>query len=109
VPASTPSSVAAGWSSRAPTFHSLRYSHGSALIAAGWDLEEVSARLGHASTATTMRAYIHAYDAARRSEDRRGRLAALYPGVEAQVEATGRTEPHQPGGEVAQFPRPQAK
>jgi hypothetical protein len=31
----------------APTFHCLRHSHGSALIAAGWDIEEVSARLGH--------------------------------------------------------------
>jgi integrase len=37
----------------APTFHSLRHTHGSALIASGWDIEEVSARLGHASTATT--------------------------------------------------------
>lgn len=62
----------------APTFHSLRHTHGSALIAAGWDIEEVSARLGHASTATTQRAYIHAYDAARRSDGRRDRLAQLY-------------------------------
>ncbi len=62
----------------APTFHSLRHSHGSALIAAGWDLEEVSARLGHADIGTTQRAYVHAYDAARRSEERRNRLATLY-------------------------------
>lgn len=62
----------------APTFHNLRHSHGSALIASGWDIEEVSARLGHANTATTQRAYIHAYDAARRSDQRRDRLAALY-------------------------------
>ena len=62
----------------APTFHSLRHSHGSALIAAGWDLEEVSARLGHADVGTTQRAYVHAYDAARRSDERRNRLAALY-------------------------------
>ena len=62
----------------APTFHNLRHSHGSALIAAGWDIEEVSARLGHANVATTMRAYVHEYEAARRSDDRRNRLAALY-------------------------------
>ncbi|MGZ6638200.1 MAG: tyrosine-type recombinase/integrase, partial [Solirubrobacteraceae bacterium] len=62
----------------APTFHSLRHSHGSALIAAGWDIEEVSARLGHSNVATTQRAYVHAYDAARCSEHRRERLAALY-------------------------------
>lgn len=62
----------------APTFHSLRHTHASRLIAAGWDLEEVSARLGHADVGTTQRAYVHAYDAARRSDDRRARLAALY-------------------------------
>jgi integrase len=92
----------------APTFHSLRYTHGSALIAAGWDLDEVSARLGHANIATTMRAYVHSYDAARRSDDRRGRLAAVY-GVGAQMGAADRTGAHQRGGEVARFARPAAK
>ena len=62
----------------APTFHNLRHSHGSALIAAGWDLEEVSARLGHANVSTTARIYVHEYDAARRSQHRRDRLAAMY-------------------------------
>ena len=72
----------------APTFHSLRHTHGSALIADGWDIEEVSARLGHADVATTMRVYVHEFEAARRSSDRRSRLAALYaPAVEADVEA----------------------
>ena len=61
----------------APTFHSLRHSHGSALIAGGWDIEEVSARLGHTNIGTTQRIYVHAYDAARRSEQRRNRLAAM--------------------------------
>ena len=70
----------------APTFHSLRHSHASALIAAGWDIEEVSARLGHTSVATTQRIYVHQFDASRRSGDRRNRLAALY-GVEAPMEA----------------------
>jgi integrase len=67
----------------APTFHNLRHSHGSALIAAGWDIEEVSARLGHSDVGTTQRAYVHAYDAARRSDHRRSRLAALYADDEA--------------------------
>jgi integrase len=62
----------------APTFHDLRHSHGSALIAAGWDIEEVSARISHSNIATTTRIYVHAYDAARRSKQRRGRLTALY-------------------------------
>jgi hypothetical protein len=62
----------------APTFHDLRHSHASALIAAGWDIEEVSARLGHANVGTTQRIYVHAFDAARRSDDRRSRLTKLY-------------------------------
>ena len=70
----------------APTFHSLRHTHGSALIAAGWDIEEVSARLGHSDIGTTQRAYVHAYDAARRSEQRRNRLAAMYTTGKSQAE-----------------------
>ena len=62
----------------APTFHDLRHSHASALIAQGWDVAEVSARLGHSSVATTMRIYAHQFDAANRSADRRARLTALY-------------------------------
>lgn len=61
------------------TLHALRHTHGSALIAASWDIEEVSARLGHADVTTTLREYTHAYDAARRSDARRDRLALLYP------------------------------
>jgi integrase len=72
----------------APTFHSLRHTHASALIAQGWDIQEVSARLGHSSIATTQRIYIHEFDAAGRSADRRSRLTALYtPAVEADMEA----------------------
>jgi integrase len=62
----------------APTFHALRHSHASALIAQGWDIEEVSARLGHASVAITQRIYVHQFDAARRSPERRARLEKLY-------------------------------
>jgi integrase len=69
----------------APTFHDLRHSHASALIAQGWDIEEVSARLGHASVGTTQRIYVHAFDAARRSGDRRARLTKLYEGVPANT------------------------
>ena len=61
-----------------PTFHSLRHSHASRLIAAGWDIQEVSARLGHSDISTTQRIYIHEFDAAARSDDRRSRLASLY-------------------------------
>jgi len=80
----------------APTFHNLRHSHGSALIAAGWDIEEVSARLGHADVSITLKTYVHEYQAAKRSDDRRNRLAALYGGnVEASVEAAGSSKTKQ--------------
>lgn len=62
----------------APTFHSLRHSHGSALIASGWDLEEVSARLGHRDVTITARVYVHAYESAKRSAARTSRLEAMY-------------------------------
>lgn len=74
----------------APTFHSLRHSHGSALIASGWDIEEVSRRLGHGDTAITHRTYIHAYEASRRAADRSSRLEAIYGSVvEALNGSTG--------------------
>jgi len=62
----------------APTFHPLRHSHSSALIAQGWDPVEVSVRLGHASVSITLTIYAHEFDAARRSQDRRDGLASLY-------------------------------
>ena len=57
----------------APTFHDLRHTHASALIAQGWDIESVSARLGHADVATTQRIYVHEFDAANRSDERRAK------------------------------------
>jgi integrase len=63
-----------------PTFHDLRHSHASALIAQDWDIESVSARLGHADITTTQGIYVHAFDAANRSDERRAKLAALYGG-----------------------------
>ena len=77
----------------APTFHNLRHSHGSALIAAGWDIEEVSARLGHANVGTTKRAYVHAYEAARHSLQRRSSLTALTP---MTIAVTARTRSNSP-------------
>ncbi len=65
-------------SAPAPTFHDLRHTHASALIAQGWDIESVSARLGHADITTTQRIYVHEFDAANRSDDRRAKLTVLY-------------------------------
>ena len=43
------------------TFHALRHSHASALIAAGLDVVTVSKRLGHASPALTLGVYSHLF------------------------------------------------
>lgn len=44
---------------RSVTFHSLRHTHASWLIANGCDIKTVSERLGHADEATTLRIYAH--------------------------------------------------
>ncbi len=43
------------------SFHGLRHSHASALIAAGLDVVTVSRRLGHGSPAITLRVYAHLF------------------------------------------------
>lgn len=81
----------------APTFHALRHTHASALIAQGWDVQEVSSRLGHSSVTITLQEYAHEFDAVRRSTERRGRLEALYGGPNdgSAMEAQARSNPQQ--------------
>jgi integrase len=43
------------------TFHALRHSHASALIAAGVPITTISRRLGHANSAITLSTYSHFY------------------------------------------------
>jgi integrase len=43
------------------TFHSLRHTHASQLIAAGIDVVTVSRRLGHSSAAITLKVYAHLF------------------------------------------------
>lgn len=54
------------------TFHALRHSHASALIAAGLDVVAVSRRLGHASPALTLNVYSHLF-----RDDDSGAAAAI--------------------------------
>ncbi|WP_245446662.1 site-specific integrase [Bradyrhizobium sp. MOS002] len=49
----------AGMAKVTATFHSLRHTHASQLIAGGIDILTVSRRLGHASAAITMNVYAH--------------------------------------------------
>ncbi len=41
------------------TFHTLRHTHASILLASGMGTKEVAARLGHADEAVTLRLYAH--------------------------------------------------
>ena len=43
------------------TFHALRHTHASALIAAGVDVVKISRRLGHSSPVVTLRIYAHLF------------------------------------------------
>jgi integrase len=89
---------------RAPTFHELRHAHASAWIAAGGDLVELSARLGHRDPSITASIYSHEFEAAARSESRRARLDAIYgSSVAASVAAPEVREGQQTAtGEVAE-------
>jgi integrase len=62
---------------RAPVPHDLRHTHASRLIAAGWDVAEIAARLGD-TIQTVLRTYAHEFDAVRRRKDQSARLDALY-------------------------------
>jgi integrase len=46
------------------SFHALRHTHASALIAAGIDVVQISKRLGHASPTVTLRIYAHLFNPA---------------------------------------------
>lgn len=43
------------------TFHALRHTHVSALIAAGLDVVTISRRVGHSSPVVTLRTYGHLF------------------------------------------------
>ena len=43
------------------TFHALRHTHASALIAAGLDIVTISRRLGHANPTVTLNTYAHLF------------------------------------------------
>jgi integrase len=60
------------------TFHGLRHTFASLLIAQGADVVHVSSQLGHASPRITLEIYAHLFDAARHAEQTRDRLEAAY-------------------------------
>jgi integrase len=63
-----PSAVSSDWGEAAEgigmpeiTFHSLRHTHASQLIASGVDIVTISRRLGHAKPSVTLAIYAHMF------------------------------------------------
>jgi integrase len=59
----SPNCFSVMWGRAVPqaTFHALRHSHASALIAAGVDVVTVSRRLGHSNPTITLNVYAHLF------------------------------------------------
>jgi integrase len=64
------------------SFHALRHSHVSALIAAGLDVVTISRRIGHANPAVTLAVYAHVFAGATKD-------AAAAQAIEAAMAAKG--------------------
>ena len=60
------------------TFHALRHTFASILIAQGHDVQFVSRQLGHTKTSTTWDTYVHLFEAKRHAQDAREALDAEY-------------------------------
>ena len=72
------------------SFHALRHTFASILIAQGHDVVFVSRQLGHANAAITLKVYAHLFDAARHAETARQRLDEDYRAVLRRREEPGR-------------------
>ena len=59
----SPNCLSVQWSQLVPqvTFHALRHTHASALIAAKIDVVKVSRRLGHSTPTITLDVYAHLF------------------------------------------------
>jgi integrase len=71
------------WSSRddKPTFHSLRHTFASAVIAGGADQGHVARLLGHTDPSFTYKTYVHEFDKQRRQAESKAALGVAYAGV----------------------------
>ena len=63
------------------TFHALRHTSASILIAQGHDVQFVSRQLGHSKTSTTWDTYVHLFEAQRHAQEAREQLDAEYGGM----------------------------
>jgi Phage integrase family len=69
------------------TFHCLRHTFASILIAQGRDVQFVSRQLGHTKTSTTWDTYVHLFEAHRHAHDAREQLDAEYGGMLGAADA----------------------
>jgi integrase len=67
-----------GETRRPASFHNLRDTFASHLIAAGEDVVQVSRQLGHADPAVTLKVYAHEFARGRHAEQTRARLDAAF-------------------------------
>jgi integrase len=66
------------------SWHDLRHTAISRLIAAGLDVVEVQRQAGHSKPSTTLDTYSHEFERAKRSDDTRAKIAAT--GIGAMIE-----------------------
>lgn len=69
------------------TFHALRHTFASILIAQGHDVQFVSRQLGHSKTSTTWDIYVHLFEAQRHAQDARDQLEAEFGGMLGAADA----------------------
>ncbi len=69
------------------TFHALRHTFASILIAQERDVQFVSRQLGHTKTSTTWDTYVHLFEARRHAQDARDALEAEYGDMLSRDEA----------------------
>lgn len=70
--------VDAGMAGDHLTFHGLRHTFASLLIAQGEDVGWVAGQLGHTDPTTTLRTYQHLFDAVRHAAESSARMEAAY-------------------------------
>jgi integrase len=67
------------------SWHDLRHTFGSRLIALGFDVVVVQRQMGHAKPSITLDIYAHEFEKAQRSDDLRARIEAAGIGAALEV------------------------
>ena len=78
---------------RALTAHSLRHTHASLLMEAGYPLEAISRRLGHESSDITKQIYLHITEGIKKKDADMLDIITLLPPICPQKQASGSEKP----------------